>query len=166
MEKYIKMATEMGAKNVQRFSISDIVFDPRVILKCIFGCKDYGLLHTCPYQKSPLTMDEYQKIFVRYSWGIIIGCEDKPTSQEISYEIERECFLDGYYFAFSLSDCGLCSKCARGKNVDCIHPDKARPALHSVGVDVFKTVRNLGLPIGVLRDKSETPNWYSAVFIE
>ena len=166
MEKYIKKALSMGAKNAVHFSIADIVFDSRVVLKCIFGCGDYGLQHTCPYQRSPLTMEEYKRILEKYSWGIIIGCNDKPSSQQISYEIERECFLDGFYFAFSLSDCGLCSMCAKSKGVDCRIPQKARPAFHSVGIDVFKTVRNFDLPIEVLCGREQIQNWYSAVFVE
>ena len=166
MEKYIQMARDMGAKNVKEFKITDIVFDPRVVIKCIFGCADYGLLHTCPYQKSPLSMDEYQKIFEKYSRGIVIGCPNKSGSQKISYEIERACFLDGYYFAFSLSDCGLCGTCAKGRDAACVFPAKARPAFHAVGIDVFKTVRDLGLPISVLSDREAEQNWYSAVFVE
>ncbi|MCL1882293.1 MAG: DUF2284 domain-containing protein [Defluviitaleaceae bacterium] len=166
MEKYINLARQMGAKNISNFKISDIIFDPRVVIKCIFGCPDYGNLHTCPYQKSPLTMDEYQKIFQRYSHGIIIGCDNKHDSQKISYEIERQCFLDGYYFAFSLSDCGLCKTCAKGSDSPCIFPAKARPAFHAIGIDVFKTVKNLNLPISVLSEKNAPQNWYSAVFIE
>jgi predicted metal-binding protein len=166
LEKYISKALEMGAKHAVEFAISDIAFDPRVVIKCIFGCSDYGKLHTCPYQKSPLTMEEYQRIFEKYSHGIVIGCDNKPASQKISYEIERECFLDGYYFAFSLSDCGLCKTCAKGMEKACVFPAKARPAFHAVGIDVFKTVKNLGLPLNVLREKGEEQNWYSAVFVE
>ena len=164
--KYLDMALEMGAKNAVKFNIEDIVFDPRVALKCIFGCKDFGKNHTCPFQKSPLTMKEYQEILGRYSWGIIIGCADKPTSQKISFEMERACFLDGYYFAFSLSDCGLCKTCSKVNNEDCRVPDKARPAFHSVGIDVFKTVSNFNLPLYVAKDYDAETNWYSAVFVE
>ena len=163
---YMQKALDMGAANVVKFELADIVFDSRVILKCMFGCKDYGKEHTCPYQRSPLSMEEYERIFSKYKWGIIIGCPDKPTSQKISYEIERQCFLDGHYFAFSLSDCGLCSKCSKATDTECRFPEKARPAFHSVGIDVFKTVRQLGLPIGVLTDRDQPQNWYSAVFIE
>jgi len=163
---YIKKALEMGANHAVAFTIEDIVFDSRVILKCIFGCSDYGKIHTCPYQKSPLNMDEYKKILQNYKSGVIIGCSDKHNSQEISYEIERLAFLDGYYFAFSLSDCGLCSKCAKSDGTDCRFPQKARPAFHSVGIDVFKTVRQLGLPIGVLHSETDEQHWYSAVFVE
>ena len=163
---YIEKALSMGAENVVRFSLSDIVFDPRVVLKCMFGCGDFGKAHTCPYQRSPLTMDEYKRILSVYTWGIIIGCKDKQTSQQISYEIERMCYLDGYYFAFSLSDCGLCGQCAKAVEMDCRFPKKARPAFHSIGIDVFKTVRNFGLPIDVLKNQDDPQHWYSAVFIE
>ena len=162
----INKALSMGAASATRFDISDIVFDSRVVLKCMFGCGDFGKAHTCPYQRSPLSMDEYRRIFSEYKWGIIIGCPDKPTSQQISYEIERLCFLDGHYFAFSLSDCGLCPTCAKAVQADCRFPQKARPAFHSVGIDVFKTVRDLGLPIEVLVDENTPQNWYSAVFVE
>ena len=83
----ISKALSMGADSATRFDISDIAFDARVVLKCMFGCADYGKEHTCPYQRSPLSMDEYRKIFSEYSWGIIIGCSDKHTSQRISYRI-------------------------------------------------------------------------------
>ena len=166
MTDYIQKALDMGAENAVRFSLRDIAFDSRVILKCMFGCGDYGKLHTCPYQRSPLSMNEYREILENYKWGIIIGCRDKITSQNISVEIERTCFLDGFYFAFSLSDCGLCKECAKGSAEDCRNPQKARPAFHSVGIDVFRTVRNFGLPIDVLKTENDRQHWYSAVFIE
>ena len=164
--KYLDMALEMGAKNAVAFKIEDIVFDPRVVLKCIFGCSDYGRSHTCPNQRSPITMKEYEEIFKRYSHGLIIGCDSKPLSQKISFEIERACFLDGYYFAFSLSDCGLCKACSKIDGEPCRIPSKARPAFHAIGVDVFKTVEKFGLPLYVAKDRDAEVNWYSAVFIE
>jgi len=164
--KYIDLALEMGAKNAVRFEIGDIVFDPRVVLKCIFGCGDFGRNHTCPYQKSPLNMKEYEEIFSRYKWGVIIGCADKPTSQKISFEVERAAFLDGYYFAFSLSDCGLCKECSKIDDEPCRLPAKARPAFHAVGIDVFKTVHKFNLPLAVAQTMESEVNWYSAVFVE
>ena len=166
MTDYVQKALEMGAANAVRFSINDIIFDSRVILKCIFGCNDYGKQHTCPYQRSPLSMNEYKEIFMNYKWGIIIGCKDKHSSQKISYEIEKMCFHDGYYFVFSLCDCGLCGTCAKSISQECRHFTEARPAFHGVGIDVFRTVRNFGLPIDVLKTREDPQNWYSAVFIE
>ena len=164
--KYINKALEMGATSAVKFQINDICFDSRVALKCIFGCASYGKHHTCPYQKSHLSMDEYKEMFGRYTWGVIIGCKDVKTSQNISYEIEKEAFFDGYYFAFSLSDCHICKSCAKIENKECRSPEKARPAFHSVGIDVFKTVKKFNLPLYVLQDDNSEQNWYSAVFIE
>ena len=59
----------------------------------------------------------------------------------------------------------LCAQCAGVAGGRYAHPRKPA-AFHSVGIDVFKTVRKMGLPIDTLKDKDETPNWYSAVFIE
>ena len=163
---YVSQAMELGATSAVYFSISDIAFDPRVILKCMFGCAAFGKMHTCPYQKSPLSMEEYEKIFSRYKGGLIIGCRDKKSSQDISIEIERNAFLDGYYFAFSLSDCCICDVCTHADGKECRMPKKARPALHAIGVDVFKTVHKLGLPLNVAKTFEDEVNWYSAVFIE
>ena len=165
-EKYVTLAKDLGANNAVKFNIEDIAFDPRVVLKCIFGCGDFGKGHTCPYQRSPLTMKEYHEIFGHYSWGVIIGCKDKKTSQHISYEVERQAFLDGYYFAFSLSDCGLCNECSCAINKPCRIPEKARPAFHAVGIDVFKTVSRFDLPLSVAQTREDELNWYSAVFVE
>jgi predicted metal-binding protein len=65
-----------------------------------------------------------------------------------------------------MSDCSCCEKCTGFSGVKCANPKKARPAFHSVGIDVFKTVRQFNLPIETLKEKSETTNWYSAVFID
>jgi predicted metal-binding protein len=105
-------------------------------------------------------------LYERYSWGIIIHSTSKKVSQDVSFAIEREAFLKGYYFAFSLSDCTLCSECAGRQGSECVNPKKARPALQSVGIDVFKTVHRLGLPLKTLQSEDEEQNWYSAVFIE
>ena len=87
-------------------------------------------------------------------------------SQDVSFGVEREAFLQGYYLAFSLSDCAICAECAGFAGKPCVNPGKARPAFHSVGIDVFKTVHQFGLPLDTLKSQDETPNWYSAVFIE
>ena len=67
----------------------------------------------------------------------------------------------------SLSDCGLCKECAAASCQDCRNVKMARPAFHSIGIDVFKTVNQMGLPLRTLPTRDhEDQNWYSAVFIE
>lgn len=166
-QKYVDLALSMGAPDCVEFRIDQIVFDPRTLLKCMYGCSDWGRNHTCPSRPGNPSMAELKDMFSRYQGGVIVHAHDKRLSQKISYEIERRAFVDGYYFAFSLSDCALCNECAAVKCEDCRHVRMARPAFHSVGIDVFKTVRGLGLPISTLFDPdAEEQNWYSAVFIE
>jgi len=165
-EYFKKRALELGADDVVIFNIEDIVFDSRTILKCMYGCADWGKGHTCPSRPGSLKPWEYKDVLKNYSWGIIIHSTKKKVSQDVSFEIEREAFLKGYYFAFSMSDCAVCPECAGFKGEPCRMPKKARPAFHSVGIDVFATVRKFGLPIETLKDTNDVQNWYSAVFIE
>ncbi len=163
----IGKALNMGAVDAVPFHLSDICFDTRTLLKCMFGCADWGTGLTCPSRANNVSLSEYREMLSRYSWGIIIHGHDKHVTQRVSLALEGEAFRKGYYFAFSMSDCGLCGECAGIKGEPCRHIREARPAFHSVGIDVFKTVSQLGLPIGTLSDpKTEEQNWYSAVFVE
>lgn len=163
---YVERALELGADHAVLFTLKDIIFDSRTLLKCMFGCADWGKGPTCPSRPGSLKPWEYRQILEEYSWGVIIHSTKKKTAQDVSFTLEREAFLDGYYFAFSLSDCALCTECTGLKGEPCRQPKKARPAFHSVGIDVFKTVRRFGLPIQTLRDQDQEQNWYAAVFIE
>lgn len=166
-KSYIAMAEEMGAADAVVFRAEDICWDSRTLLKCMYGCSDWGKNHTCPSRPHNPSMAELKEMFSRYRWGIIVHTHEKNLSQRISMKIESAAFHDGYYFAFSLSDCGLCGECAAVKCEDCRHVAEARPAFHSVGIDVFKTVRQMGLPIETLPGRdAPNQNWYSAVFIE
>lgn len=156
----------MGADHAVAFTIDDIVFDPRTLLKCMFGCADWGKAHTCPSRPGALKPWEYRRILEAYAWGVIVHSTRKEVSQKVSFEIEREAFLDGCPFAFSLSDCALCAECAGFRGAECVNPKMSRPAFHSVGIDVFTTVHRFGLPLETLRDPDQQQNWYSAVFIE
>ncbi len=163
----IDYALSLGATDAIYFEKEDIVYDKRTLLKCMFGCDDYGKGLTCPSRQNNASLDEYKEMLSLYQYGIIIHAHDKHISQKVSFALEQKAFLDGYYFAFSLSDCGLCKKCAGFDNLPCRNVKKARPAFHSVGIDVFKTVRQLGYPIDTLKEKGvDEQNWYSAVFVE
>jgi predicted metal-binding protein len=165
-DKLISEAMKLGAVDAVAFDISDIVFDPRTILKCMFGCADWGKGHTCPSRPGNLTIDQYERILKKYGWGIIIHAHDKRTTQDVSFQLESRAFTDGYYFAFSMCDCALCEECVGFSGEPCRNIKQARPAFHSVGIDVFATVRKFALPIYTLKDETQQQNWYSAVFVE
>ncbi len=165
-QEYARTALALGAVHAVPFAIDDIAFDSRTLLKCMFGCDEWGKGPTCPSRPGSLKPWEYEQVFRRYRTGVIIHAHDKKTSQDVSFEIERQAFLDGLPFAFSLSDCAGCTECVGLKGHPCADPKKARPAFHSVGIDVFATVAKFGLPLYPLHSRDEEQNWYSAVFLE
>ncbi|MFP4054745.1 MAG: DUF2284 domain-containing protein [Phycisphaerae bacterium] len=162
----VTLALNHGADDVVPFTIDQVVFDPRTILKCMFGCPDWGKGHTCPSRPNSPRPWEYEQILNRYSWGLLVHSTRKAVAQKASLAVEREAFLAGYPLAFSLSDCALCGECAGFAGEPCRNPRDARPAFHSVGIDVFKTVHQFGLPLEPLRSEDDTQNWYAAVFVE
>lgn len=164
-DKYTALAISLGAVHAVAVTPDDIVFDGRTLLKCMFGCDDWGKGCTCPSRAGALSTAEYEQLLRKYSHVLIIHAHDKETAQKASYAVEREAFFDGDALAFSMSDCSLCAHCAGWENETCRNPKMARPAFHSVGIDVFATVKRLSLPIKTLRERGEEENWYSAVWI-
>jgi len=69
---------------------------------------------------------------------------------EVVETVEAAAFKKGMRFATGLigGSCVLCERCVEDKLSDaCRHPFRARPAMEGVGIDVFKTAQNAGLPI-------------------
>ena len=163
-DKYVKMALEMGARDSRVISIDDIVFDPRSLLKCMYGCRDWGTRWTCPSSSKGLKPWEAERILKRYQWGLLIHTNNPTRAHEIALEVERNAFLDGYPFALSLIDCYVCDSCAFPD--PCRFPKKSRPELQAMGIDVYSTVKQQGLPIQPLKTRNDTPNYYALVLIE
>jgi predicted metal-binding protein len=161
---YTALALEMGAAHAVAIRASDIVLDPRTYLKCMYGCKDWGRNWTCPSAPGAIKPWDFKNILRRYKSAILVHCAEKKLSQKISYELERQAFLDGLYFAFSMSDCSLCEQCAHPE--PCRVPRQARPAMQALGIDVYATARRQGLPLFPLKDETEPQNWYSLVLME
>jgi predicted metal-binding protein/predicted GNAT family acetyltransferase len=164
--EYIDLACEKGALHAVAVTTDELAFDPRTLLKCMFGCDSWGRDHTCPSRPGSLKPWEYEQILRRYRYVMIIHAHDKRTTQSASFAVESKAFTDGDAFAFSMSDCALCERCKGKDGAPCVNPKKARPAFHSVGIDVFTTVKRLGLPIHTLSSADEEQNWYAAVFLD
>ena len=164
-QTYIDLALEHGANHAVLVTPDDIVFDGRALLKCMFGCSDWGKGPTCPSREGFLRPWEFETLLRKYKAVLIVHAHDKKKAQAASFAVERAAFLDGDALAFSMSDCALCADCAGKSGESCRNARMARPAFHSVGIDVFGTVSKLGLPISTLRDEHEEQNWYAAVWL-
>ena len=154
----------------------DIVVAQWVRMKCRFGCDEYGRTASCP--PNVPSVEECRLFFNDYSVAVIFHFEKRVDAPEDRHAwtrsvnrkllaLEREVFISGHEKAFLLfmDSCCLCPECADTK-AECRHPEDARPTPEALGVDVFSTVRPLGLPIEVLSDYEQTMNRYAFLLIE
>jgi predicted metal-binding protein len=165
MNKYIKLALSLGAAHAVMVNPQDIEFDGRTLLKCMFGCSDWGKGCTCPSKEGFLKPWEFEPLLRKYKAVLVIHSQEKKIAQKAAFAVEQEAFIDGDALAFSMSDCALCTDCAGRTGEACRNVKQARPAFHSVGIDVFATVKKLGLPLKTLKESDEEQNWYSAVWL-
>jgi len=165
-QKYVGYAMSNGAKNAVYIEVNKVIFDHRTYLKCMFGCGGSNPNTLCHSQPGRIKPWEYEPMLKKYKYGILIHSNENRIAQQISLRLERQAFCDGFYFAFSLSDCDLCGSCNLWRGRDCANYTDVRPSMHSAGIDVFKTVQGMGLPIKTLREKDEEQNCYSLVLIE
>jgi predicted metal-binding protein len=89
----------------------------------------------------------------------------KPFSKAI-VRLEIEIFLEGYYKAWSMGSgpCDLCKEC--NLSGSCKHGLEARPSMEACGIDVFKTARDNGFPIEVVRTRDEERNMFGVILVE
>ena len=165
MEKYIELAISSGAEHAVIIKPDDVVFDGRAVLKCMFGCRDWGKGCTCPTRQGSFKPWEFEPLLRKYKSVLVIHSRIKENAQKAAFAVEREAFFDGDVLALSMSDCALCGVCAGKTGESCRNVLQARPAFQSVGIDVFSTVKKLGLPLKALREPDEEQNWYAAVWL-
>lgn len=173
LKKYIKIACSLGITNAKIIDTRTIIVAPWVRLKCQFGCGGYNKYLTCPpFSPTP----EYMKEVIKeYKTALLLQIENIPPEKEDSIfmnlkkaivELEREIFLDGYYKAFGLSSgpCHFCKRCDTTKR--CVNPYLARPSMEACGIDVFRTIRNNGLKLEVVRTKKSLCSYVGLILIE
>lgn len=158
-------AKRLGAQDAIPFELSDIAFDSRTILKCLYGCG--GGLHYCPTSPGEASGTLlFQELVRKYKWGVLIRTEEISKGQDITLALESKAFLAGYYFAFGASECATCSTCTAETGDPCVDRRRLRPPLYALGIDVYKTVRGLGWKLDVVQKKGDPVSNITAVFVE
>ncbi len=111
---------------------------PVEMIKEIQQANDVAALY-----KSTKFLDSYKKSFNPV----------KLKLHRIVHKVEAQAFALGYRFAtgFIGGSCKLCPECVAISNSQepCRHPFRARPPMEAVGIDVFKTAENAGLPFDI-----------------
>ena len=120
------------------------------------------------YQRHSIVQATPERIQMikQYNTILLMHCHDENKLSKAILEVEKKAFLDGYYFAFAIRACHFCKECQVLKDKDCPFPSKIRPCDSLFGIDVYKTVRKLGLPCYVLQNKDDEQNRYGFLLIE
>jgi predicted metal-binding protein len=164
MEKYVSLAKALNMASAIMISPKEIYFDIRAILKCLWGC-EYSSPQNVKCHTRETSLQDRIEMIQGYNHILLIHSHDPKQLSEAVLEIERTAFLDGYYFALAIRACNLCSVCSVKKRGPCPSPEKIRPCDSLFGIDIYKTVRNLGLPCEVLQSKTDVQNRYGFVLI-
>jgi predicted metal-binding protein len=176
-DELIEVALKAGATAAEVIPSQMVVVDERVRLKCeVPKCSGYGQYLTCPphvmtvekfssilsrfkwcllVQVEAKDIDSTDKGAGRIDHALEIENRDlhrpfKLKLHEVVESVESAAFKKGMRFAtgFVGGSCVLCDQCVEDRFSDaCRHPFRARPAMEGVGIDVFKTAQNAGLPI-------------------
>jgi predicted metal-binding protein len=171
-----QLLTEEGFTDYRWIDPRQILVAQWVRMKCTFGCGEYGHNATCPpYTPS---VAECRRFFDDYGSAVVLHFEkrvDHPndrhawsrTVNQGLARLERAVFMAGFPKAFVLfmDSCTLCTECT-GARTSCKNPRSARPSPEAMAVDVFGTVRPLGLPIEVLTEYGQAMNRYAFLLIE
>jgi len=168
-EFYCTKALEVGFEGARVIDPCSIVTAEWVRMKCQFGCPGFGMSRCCPpHSPTPEVtrgvIDSYDKAILLYKQVEKEG-RGKDFNDAI-VRLEIEIFLDGYYKAWSMGS-GPCRRC---KTCDlaggCKHGYEARPSMEACGIDVFKTVRDNGFHIEVVRTREEERKGYGVILVE
>ena len=159
-----EIALSMGAERAELFTIDQIAFDQRVLLKCFFGCS--GGKPYCPKPEDASNSMVYSELIKKYEWGIIIESDELRKGQKITLALESRAFLAGKTFAFGATECEYCTNCAFAEGGTCAAPGSVRPPLYALGIDVYKTVNQMGWKLEVVQKKGDPAKNITAVFVE
>jgi predicted metal-binding protein len=82
-------------------------------------------------------------------------------------ETEKQIFLQGYQKAFLLNQtcCGICKDCS-GSRIDCRDKRSSRPSPEAFAVDVYQTVRSVGMEINVVSKNPSEINRFAFILID
>ena len=165
VQEWTTKAVQVGFGKAVLLPIYKIVTGAWVRKKCRFGCAVYGKNLQCP--PYGMKSKETEELLNSYKWAILL--EGSPPGKNFYDKlllIEKQAFLAGYHKAlvFGAGHCPVCVECP--KDGLCRHPEKARPSMEGSGIDVYSTVRNAGIRLKPVIDKSQYVKYIGLLLLE
>lgn len=172
LERYCQMALELGASGAVITPASWVTIDERVRLKCVVPrCIRAGETPCCPPYAPDL--DLVRRALSRFSWAVLLKGDVGPIeeyapgkgtakgeqrktllfhqkSAEVVYQVERQAYKDGYHLAMGFGGGSCKDYLCRGvicqflDSGRCRFPQRARPTMEGVGMDVHALINRVG----------------------
>ncbi len=173
--KLAQLFRDHGFEDFHWIDPRKIVVSQWVRMKCTFGCGNYGKNACCPPNMPSVA--ECERFFREYAQAVVFHFEKTVAKPQDRHKwsaginaklskLERDVFTWGHERAFLLfmDSCHLCSECT-GERATCRNPRAARPSPEAMAMDVYSTVRRLGLSIQVLADYDQAMNRYAFLMV-
>lgn len=162
--RLIAKIKEGGFRQVYPLSVDRIQVRDWVDLKCRYGCSEYGKRHCPPHGPTP---EKTRRVLKDYRQALLLEGEPPTGTFQLQVlESEKEAFKAGFYkaFAYWAGPCSICSACSNDGT--CRTPGRARPSMEGAGIDVFETVRGMGITLQPLKNKEEYVKYYALLLLE
>ena len=132
--RWEERAREAGASGARPLAASDVTLHEWALLKCRYGCPDYGRRLSCP-PSSP-SLGELRAALAGYRhallvWVEVAGEEEEPAARRRLHEalltLERDAFLQGdrKALAFGVGPCLWCGEEPCPEDGTCRHREQA-----------------------------------------
>ncbi len=142
-----------------------------VLLRCKYGCENYGKSHSCP--PNSISPDETRRIMREYKRAILVAAKTKDIEKQNNFrkaliEMEKALFLKNFYKAFALvaGCCDNCESCAAQGGKECRNPQTKRPCIEGTGIDVFALVGKYKKNIQTIKDKKKSFESYGLILLD
>lgn len=160
-------AIRLGCSRSALLWAQDVVFDPRVTLKCAQNtCTHYGKNFMCPpfvpnYRDFCESVRPFRiALLLQKERELPPGLSPKELDKEfkdvslfiheVLLNLERQAFGQGFPFALGLGsgNCKLCPACGAKLGQEMCHkPGEARMSMEAVGIDVISTAGKVNFPV-------------------
>ena len=128
--------------DAKRVNIDTVETGMWTLLKCKYGCSNYGKSLGCP-PYTP-TAKEMEEVLKSYNVGILFQTKDDMTYiNDVLIDLEYFALDLEFFKAFGLG-AGRCRLCDECNLKQCIHPKHHRPSMEACGIDVQTTAKNNG----------------------
>jgi predicted metal-binding protein len=163
-QEWAYMARIMGFRNALVLSADQVAIAPWVPLKCRYGCGTYGRNRQCPPHALP--PEQTRELLKSYQHVLLV--EGTPPGRRFHDQLiglERKAFLAGCHKAFALGagPCPVCEACP--EDGTCRQPEKARPSMEALGIDVYETARRAGIILKPVTEKGRYIKYIGLVLL-